>query len=126
MNSNTATQARDFDSLSGYIAGLWKAGGLSLVLVGLGAANLFLPSSQAYTDIKQLVITALLFLSGVTTWASVTVLALKRWQQELQLAGQQDATVIQAVAKIAERAGDSAEITARMKAFTESIPAVRR
>jgi hypothetical protein len=53
----SSPKVKDLSSLGDYITGLWKVGGLPLVMVGLGAGNLFLPTTAAYTGNDQVLIT---------------------------------------------------------------------
>jgi hypothetical protein len=120
-------QTGHLDSLANYISGLWKVGGLPLVMIGIGAANLFVPTGKdwLYTPNKQLIITGLLFVSGLVAWGSLVFLAFKRWQSELQCAIQQDAKVIEAVVRVVEGIQSDAAARERVKILTESLGSLR-
>jgi hypothetical protein len=118
-------QRGHLDPLANYITGLWKVGGLPLLMIGLGAANLFVPSGSVYTETKQFVITGFLFASGVVAWASLILLAFKRWQSELKHAIQQDAQVIEAVVRLVEGVKSDAAARERVKILTESLESLR-
>ena len=117
-------QTGRLDSLANYITGLWKLGGLPLLMIGLGAANLFVPIS-VYTETKQFVITGLLLVSGAVAWASLVFIAFKRWQFEIQCAIQQDARVIDAVVRLVEGVQSDAAARERVKTLTESLASLR-
>ena len=98
-----------------------------MVMIGIGAANLFVPTGKdwLYTPNKQLIITGLLFVSGLVAWGSLVFLAFKRWQSELQCAIQQDAKVIEAVVRVVEGIQSDAAARERVKILTESLGSLR-
>lgn len=129
MNSASQSEPKDkkyrLESLSNYISGLWKLGGLPLVLIGLGAANLFIPGNPLYTEAKQILMTTLLFCSALIVWGSVTLLAYKRWKFEMQIASQQDATIINAITTIVEKTKSDAAAKQRVETLVSQLPALR-
>jgi len=119
-------KASQLQPLAEYITGLWKLGGIPLVMVGLGALNLFFPTSSVYTEPKQFLITSFLFVSGLLTWGSLTFLAFKRWSRETELLGQRETVLIEAVVRIVERAdGDVAKTKTNLLRETLPILGVR-
>src|SRR6266404_1340608 len=123
MNTNQpAQQPAHLDQLAAYITGLWKLGGMPLVLIGLGAINLTIPLSENnYTEAMKILTTSFLFLSSVITWATVTLIAYKRWQYEMELNSRIDAKVIESVVKLAESTQSDAAAKDRVKTLTDSL-----
>ena len=91
---------KQLGSLRDYIGKLYALGGVPLVLIGVGAANLFLPYGDTSEAIK-LTVTILLFVLAVGTWAASTYVALQRWKTELQIVAKQDELVLSAICRIA-------------------------
>jgi predicted membrane channel-forming protein YqfA (hemolysin III family) len=82
MDSQTTTTSKNesshFVPLENYVTGLWKLGGLPLVLIGLGAVNLIYPNKGNYTETKRIVVTVFLFSAAILAWGSLMYLAFKR------------------------------------------------
>jgi len=123
--TSQGSEKPSLSALSGYISGLWKLGGLPLVLVGLGAANLFVPNFAGYGQAKQFVLTAGLFLAGLVTWVSVTVLAYRRWHAEAQIASDQDAKLLETVAQILAHTTSDAAAKERSEVLKSTYKEIR-
>lgn len=109
-------------SLYDYITGLWKLGGIPLVLIGLGALNLFLPIS-GYSSDKQFLITVSLFIGGVVVWLTVTIVTFKRWKHDTELRSAERAKIIDSVTKVMET-GESDTVKSKLpvlKDFLQSL-----
>lgn len=107
--------------LSSYITGMWKLGGLPLVLVGIGAANIFVPTVAGYSETEQYFVTVFLFFSGLLAWGATVQLAYKRWQLEVELSNQRDKAVIDSICKIATSVESDAAAKARVEILTDAI-----
>lgn len=96
LGSHDIDKDNRFAPFENYVRGLWKIGGLPLVLVGLGVANLFyFPESQRYTEAEQMLVSVFLFLASVIVWGTSSYLAFRRWQFGAQIVVQQNAKIIE-------------------------------
>lgn len=117
------TESSHFAPLESYVTGLWKLGGLPLVLIGLGAVNLIFPNKGNYTETKQIIVTVFLFSAAILAWGSLIYLAFKRWEKEMQIAAQQDDRIIEVVARLVEGSQqDAVVIEKRVQVLITSLP----
>lgn len=84
-------------SLKDFLKQLYIAGGIPLVIIGLGAANMFLP----YGNEQREVISILLIAIGALSWGATLYITLLRWKTQAQMVAEQDALVLRAVCDIA-------------------------
>ena len=84
-------------SLTEFLKQLYVAGGIPLVVIGLGAANMFIP----YGDAQRWVVSILLIAIGTLSWAASVYVTLLRWKVQAQIVAEQDAIVLRAVCEIA-------------------------
>lgn len=108
-------------SLSNYIGGLWRLGGLPLVLIGIGAVNIFVPEFPGYDATEHLIVTAFTFISGVITWAVTVFLAYNRWKAELNIAGQRERQLIQSICDLVKHVEADAAVQFRINILTDAI-----
>jgi len=108
------------------IIDLWKAGGVSLLLIGLAGLNLlFVPNFGDYNDTKQIITTGGLILAGLVTWGTLAVLNYKTWNYKMQVLTQQDAKVLDAALRLLESDKDTAVGENRIKVLTNTLPALK-
>lgn len=112
-------------SLSNYIEGLWKLGGLPLVLIGIGAANIFVPDFATYGATEHLFVTAFMFVSGVVTWGTTVFLAYQRWKTELDIVGQRERQLIQSICEIIKTVDSDAAAKDRVQTLTNAVESIK-
>lgn len=96
-NQERGTLDHRLASLSEFLKQLYLAGGIPLVVIGLGATNMFLP----YGDAPRWVISIVLIAIGTLSWAASVYVTLLRWKVQAQIVAEQDALVLRAVCDIA-------------------------
>jgi len=112
--------------LNDYITGFWKIGGIPLVLVGLGAANLFVPTIPSYPENEHFILTAGLFLMGLTTWVVSSLLAYKRWKSHAEIAAHQEREILNCTTRLLEKTeSDSAILDARVDILLKVLKRLR-
>lgn len=84
-------------SLGDFLKQLYVAGGIPLVVVGIGAANLFIP----YGEAERWVVSLLLIAFGTLAWGASTYAALLRWNVQARVLAEQDTLVLRTVCEIA-------------------------
>src|SRR5436305_1067366 len=94
------TSDRRLDSLRDYILKLYSVGGIPLVLMGLAAANLFLPWYGGDAT-KQFIVTIILLVIGALTWSASAYLAILKWKAEMAIIAKQDEIVLTAICNLA-------------------------
>jgi hypothetical protein len=72
-------------------------GGIPLVLIGVGTANMFAP----YDGLKRWVLSGVLIGIGTLAWGVTVYVALLRWKTEAHILAEQEAQVLKAVCNIA-------------------------
>ena len=107
-------------SLEQYITGLWKLGGMPAALVGLGAVNIFVPYPQS-VEVHKVLITGFLFLASLVAWTTITCIAYKRWQHEMNIAAEQDNKVIEVMSQLVTSAKESDTVASRVKTMMDSL-----
>jgi len=95
-------QGHDPSSLDKQVTGLAKLGTGPAILGGLGVANLMLPNSTDYSGTDRLLVTVFLFTASVIVWASLTYIALKRSQYQLQTRFQREEKMMETVRSLVE------------------------
>lgn len=88
---------RRLASLSDFLKQLYLAGGIPLVVIGIGAANLFIP----YGEAQRWVVSILLIVIGTLAWGASVYAALLRWHVQAKVLAEQDALVLRTVCEIA-------------------------
>lgn len=98
-NKNLVSTASDgrLGSLTDFLKQLYVAGGIPLVVIGLGAANMFLP----YGNEQRWVVSIVLIAIGTLSWAATVYVTLLRWKVQAQIIAEQDAAVLRVVCEIA-------------------------
>jgi len=84
-------------SIADFLKQLYIAGGIPLVLIGLGAANMFIP----YGDAQRWVVSIVLIAIGTLSWGASVYVALLRWKAQAQIVAEQNVLVLRAVCDIA-------------------------
>ena len=103
VGSSTQSAKQDqLRPLADYIKQLYLVGGVPLVVLGVGAANLFLPYSSDNPGAK-LAVTILLFAIGGLAWGASTYVALHRWKVELEALARQDEILLQTICEIVQK-----------------------
>ena len=116
VNSDTQVFEKRLRSLGKYIRDLYLIGGIPLVLIGIGAATLFIP----YAAETRMVITIALFGVGAVSWGASTYIAVFRWRTEIEVAAKQDELVLSAICEIAKNETSDA-VTKKIDALKDSL-----
>jgi len=103
-------------SLADFLKQLYVAGGIPLVVIGLGAANMFLP----YGDEQRWVVAIVLIAIGTLSWVATVYVTLLRWRVQAQIIAEQDATILRAACEIA-RSEASDVVPAKIDALRRSL-----
>ena len=99
-----------------FLRQLYVAGGIPLVLIGVGAANLFI----SYADAQRWVVSIVLISVGTLSWGAALYVALLRWKTQAQIIAEQDALVLKAVCDIA-RSEKSDVMPDKIRALSEAL-----
>ncbi len=84
-------------SLKDFLKQLYFTGGIPLVIVAIGAANMFV----TYAEPQRSVVSILLIAIGAMSWGASLYVTLLRWRTQAQMLAEQDALIVQAVCDIA-------------------------
>ncbi len=104
---------------------MWKLGGLPLVLVGLGAANIFIPEFGGYDNNENLLVTGFLFISGIVAWSATVYVAYERWKAELNIVAERERILIQSMCEIVKTVDSDAAAKDRVKTLTTAVQEVK-
>jgi hypothetical protein len=118
-------------SLKEFLKQLYVTGGIPLVIVAIGAANMFV----AYAEPQRSVVSVLLIVIGAISWGASLYVTLLRWRTQAQMLAEQDALIVQAVCDIArsekwdiveKKTGALAQALEQMRAQHLVLPATRK
>lgn len=111
-------ETTNLKSLKDFISGLYQIGGIPLTIIGLGAGNLLIPNSEYYTATDQIIVSLILFMTGLSAWVLSTYIALKRWEISMKIAAEQDREMIKNVCELLKNS-DSAVFQNKLKELRE-------
>jgi hypothetical protein len=126
MEKNIKVQEQEdhLKSLSDYISGLWKLGGLPLLLIGLAAANIMIPSLHE-SNTNRYLVTIILIASGLIAWFSTTYIAFIQWNSKEKKESDENKAIINAITEVVKNATpESAEI--KVNSLVDSIERIRK
>lgn len=107
---------RSLASIGDFLKQLYLVGGIPLVLIGIGAANMFAP----YDEIQRWVLSGVLIGIGTLAWGATVYVALLRWKTQAQILAEQEAQVLRAVCDIA-RVEKSDVAPAKIEALQKAL-----
>lgn len=84
-------------SIGEFLKQLYVVGGIPLVLIGIGAGNMF----ASYGEAQRWLLSGVLIGIGTLAWCATVYVALLRWKTQAQILAQQEAQVLTAVCGIA-------------------------
>lgn len=107
---------RRLTSLSGLLLQLYAAGGVPLVVVGVGALNLLIP----YDELPRLIVSTLAIVIGSALWIVSTIGALLRWRIQAQRVTEREGVILRAACDIA-LGQDSSAVTPKLESLTRVL-----
>ncbi len=104
-------------SLSEVLKQLYVVGGIPLVFVFIGAANIFVP----YDNSQRWVVSIAVMMIGAMSWGVTVYIGIVRWKMQAQALAEQNALVLRAVCDIAVKLDDTPAVEKRVKALRKAL-----